>query len=232
MYYKVVTKLKWGYRDAQGNVVIAPQYKAAYEFSSDGLAAVTDDNGSLFFIDATGKEVVSIRKTVYTYPAELSHTRIRQFYYEAFQKDGSEIGMYYYDRGYVMVRYSWVGTMTSANIYGDFRYLLDTKGNRFEIPGDYVLKNYSDGILLVEKNGQFGYMDLKGGWISDERYTDAQAFYQGLAVCQKDGYYGMIDRNGNTVVPFVYESLSQASSGLIAAYREADGWTLYAVVTT
>ena len=76
------------------------------------------------------------------------------------------------------------------------------------------------------------FRSLKGGWISDERYTDAQAFYQGLAVCQKDGYYGMIDRNGNTVVPFVYESLSQASSGLIAAYREADGWTLYAVVTT
>ena len=230
VYYKVVTKVKWGYKNAAGTVVIEPQYAMAYEFSADGLAAVTDESGSLFFINTAGKEVVSIRKTVYVRPPELSYTRIRQFYYEAYQKDVSELGMYYYDRGYVMVRYSWVGTINASNIYGDFRYLLDTKGKRFEIPGGYRLCNYSDGILLVEKDGLYGYMDLDGGWVSDGLYTDASPFLQGLAVCCRDGKYGMIDTEGNTVLPFAYEYLSDVSSGVIAAYSEARGWELYGVV--
>ena len=50
-YYKVTQKLMWGYRNAVGETVIEPQFASAYAFSKEGLAAVTDFDGSVFYIN-------------------------------------------------------------------------------------------------------------------------------------------------------------------------------------
>jgi len=48
---------QWGYRDAQGKVVVAPRYLIADEFSPEGIAAVADEKGWAY-IDRTGKVLV------------------------------------------------------------------------------------------------------------------------------------------------------------------------------
>jgi len=48
---------QWGYRDAQGTVVIAPRYLIADPFSPEGIAAVADEKGWAY-IDRTGKILV------------------------------------------------------------------------------------------------------------------------------------------------------------------------------
>ncbi len=229
-YYQITQKLMWGYKNAQGETVIEPQFASAYPFSSDGLAAVTDFEGSLFYIDTKGKEVVSLRKKVHIYPSEMSGIRIRQFYFEPVTNGLESLGTYYFDMGYTMVRYCWVSNFNMKQIYRNEFRLVDTSGKVFDIPGGYSLKNYSDGILLLEKDGRYGYMDTEGSWVCPAVFQKASPFLQGLAVAvNEEGKYGMIDRAGNEVLPFVFDYLSNPSDGKIAAFSAERGWEIYGV---
>lgn len=58
--YSVETVLMWGYRDGEGNTVIEPQFEAAFDFTSDGIAAVVDFEKRMSFIDRTGKTVITL----------------------------------------------------------------------------------------------------------------------------------------------------------------------------
>ncbi len=229
-YYQVTQKLMWGYRNAAGETVIEPQFASAYAFSEEGLAAVTDFDGSVFYINTKGKEVISIRDKVYIKPDEMSGIRIRQFYFEPITNGPENIGTYYFDEGYTMIRYCWVSNFNIKQIYRNEFLLLDAEGNILEIPGSYTLKNYSDGILLLEKDGRYGYMDVSGAWVSPAVYQKANPFLQGVAVAvNEDGKYGLIDREGNEVLPFVFDYLSNVSSGKIAAFSADRGWEIYGI---
>ena len=117
-------------------------------------------------------------------------------------------------------------------VYSSEEVLLDTKGEQFPIPVDYELNGYSDGILLLEKDGVFGFMDTTGAWIAEPIYTYAEAFYEGLAVLKTaDGRYGLIDTNGNIVLPFGYEHISSCSDGVVVAYSDENGWEIFKKMT-
>jgi len=229
-YYTVTKKLMWGYQNAAGETVIKPQYASANAFSGEGLAAVTDFDGSVFYINTKGKEIISIRNKVYIYPEEMSHVRIRQFYFEPVTNGIENLGTYYFDEGFTMVRYCWVSNFNTKQLYRNEFLLIDEKGDVFEIPGGYSLKGYSDGILLLEKDGRYGYMDTNGAWVSPAVYQEAHPFLQGLGVAvNEDGKYGLLDRAGNEVLPFVFDHLSNVSDGKIAAFSEERGWEIYVV---
>ena len=229
-YYKVDVGFRYGYLDENNRVAIEPQFVTAQPFSADGYAAVTDSDGSLFFIDTKGREVVSLRSEVLIRPADMSFTKIRQFYFEPLNRDLSSVGSYYFDHGYVMMRYARVGTQ-SMRLYRNENRLVDTSGRIFSIPGNYLLENYSEGILLLEKDGRYGYMDTSGAWISPAVYQSAEPFLQGLAVARDEsGRFGMIDSEGRTVLPFVFDYITNASRGYLAAYSESRGWELFAVM--
>ena len=50
---------KWGYKDQNGKVIIAPKYDLVYDFS-DGMAVVRSSETRLYgYINKTGKEVLS-----------------------------------------------------------------------------------------------------------------------------------------------------------------------------
>ncbi len=229
-YYKVEVRLLYGYLDAAGHIVIDPQFAYAWPFTTAGFAAVTDLDGSLFLINEKGKEVVSLRKDVVIRPRETSYVPIRQFYFEPLNRDLSSVGAYYFDNGYVMMRYARVG-MQSWRLYFNENRLLDKNGAEFSIPGNYRLENYSEGVLLLEKDGRYGYMDTNGAWVSPAVYTEAQPFLQGLAVARsEEGGYGVIDKNGDTVLPFIFDYVSNASRGYLTAFSWGRGWELYAIV--
>lgn len=229
-YYKVTQKLMWGYRNAAGETVIEPQFASAYAFSKEGLAAVTDFDGSVFYINTKGKEIISIRDQVYIKPPEMSGIRIRQFYFEPVTNGLENIGTYYFDEGYTMIRYCWVSNFNAKQLYRNEFRLVDPEGNVFEIPGSYTLKSYSDGILLLEKDGRFGYMDTSGAWISPAVYQKAYPFLQGLAVAvNEDGKYGLLDRSGNEVLPFVFDHISNVSDGKVVTFSADRGWEIYGI---
>ena len=139
------------------------------------------------------------------------------------------IGFYFFDDGYILVRrvqhyntYSW------RIIESDRTILLSPDGTQAEIPEDYTIVSYSNGVMLLEKNGFYGYMNTKGEWIAQPIYSFAQPFYEGLAVLGfQDGKIGMIDTEGNIVLPFAFDYISNCSGATITAFSDALGWQIF-----
>lgn len=228
--YTVEKVLMWGYRDAAGNTVIEPQYSSAYDFSSEGIAAVVDFEDRVIFIDRTGKTVLSLidNETVLLDPT--LRVKVLQRFVEPISNGIESIGSFYLDRGYVMVRYIKRGTK-SANVIVTENRLVAKNGRYFDIPSGYSLCGYSDGALLLEKNGSYGFMDLDGGWIAPAVYSSATPFVSGLSVVSNsDGKYGLINTGGEYVLPMYFDYISTPSSGIVAAYSEARGWEIHCAV--
>ena len=135
------------------------------------------------------------------------------------------VGSLYFDDGYVMVRKIVVkkGAVTE-----DYNVLVDYKGEEFPVPVTTKLVSYSNQRMLLEKDGKLGFYAIKNDWITDIKYTYATPFCEGLAVVgDKDGKKGVIDLDGNTVVPFEYDRITECSDGVFLAYNSTDGWCAF-----
>jgi hypothetical protein len=183
----------------------------------------------LYIINEAGEMVIFSRKNFYS---SLKWTA-NEVLLEPLVRDKSAIGSYYFDHGLIRIR------RQSYDRYQYLKYgmymvgvdedvLVNSKGEEFYIPAGYKLEAYSDGMLLLSKDGKYGYMNYHGKWIVQPELKSAGPFVEGVAAMQKkNGKYGMIDTEGNTVIPFRYSYVSDISSGLVAAYSEAEGWVIY-----
>lgn len=230
-YYKVTYVTRYGYKNADGDVVIQPRFVTAGMFNSEGYAAVTDGENNLFYINTKGEEKATLRNNTTINAPQFNNNRYRQMLEFGLNPTSDDLGMYYYDNGYVMVRYSLRSTWTYSRLYLTENRLLSAGGKLISVPGGYRLENYSDGVMLVSKNGLYGYMSPELSWICPAMFDDAHPFYQGLAVVGSGGRYGMIDTDGNTVLPLDFDYISDASSGIIAAHSEKRGWELFAIAS-
>ena len=203
-------------------------FSGAFDFS-DGLAAVLDADGYLNYISESGYYAFYPRKN-YNY-----YDRYVTEYYLPPLTDGEEsIGFYYYDHGLVRVRrqvVDWYGItyIDTLRVAVDEDILIDTAGKEFPVPEGYDIVSYSDGVILLEKDGKYGYMDYTGKWIAQPIYDHARPFFEGLAVVGfADGTRLMLDTAGDIVIPAGrYTHISDASTGVIAAYSPTDGWEVY-----
>ncbi len=156
-----------------------------------------------------------------------------EYYTDPLLKDISSIGSYYFDHGLLRIR------LVSYDRYQYIKYdmfmvgtdddiLIRSDGSQFYIPAGYKLEAYSDGMLLLSRDGKYGYLDYTGKWIVQPNLLYGSAFVEGVAAVQnKSGKWGMIDTAGNSVIPFKYEYVSNISSGLVAVYSEKTGWEIY-----
>lgn len=209
------------------------RFLTASQFSG-GTAAVTanENRRSLYFIDGYGRTVLGATNRYYM--AEYERYVISS--YRAPLVTGAEsVGSFYFDHGYVRVRKQLIDYY-AYQVYGNIRVIMDVdvlvdrNGAEFPIPLGYTLHAYSDGILLLEKNGKYGFMDYTGDWIAQPIYAGATAFRSGLAtLTTPDGRVGMIDRAGKIILPFRYTYISPASDGLITAFDGA--WSVYKIMS-
>ncbi|MBQ2252088.1 MAG: WG repeat-containing protein [Clostridia bacterium] len=232
----VASKKVYRYLDASDEKQeIKTNYSRVYSFGPDGYALVKLSNGAVRIIDSTGKTVHTSPTKAYTYYPDGSDVgysvKVQRYYALPYVNDISAIGSGTVDKyGWMRVRLLLRGR--TAGIYdkivGDYETLIDISGNIFDIPEGYTLEGYSDGVLLLSKNGLYGYYSIEGKWIANPIYTFASPFVQGLAaVGYKDGTVGMIDTKGNVVLPFAFRYVSNVSSGLVAAYSDVGGWEIF-----
>ncbi len=210
------------------------KFRQAYNFHAGFAAAVGDENRQeMVFLTETGRRALSGHKMYYKADYE-------RYVIESWRLPASfgleSIGSLYFDHGLVRVRkqaidnYAYM-TYDNIRVISDTEILVDRSGNEFPIPSGYVLKGYSNGMLLLEKDGRYGFMDYTGDWIAEPVYANATPFINNLAtLTTADGRVGMIDTKGNIVLPFAYQSISQASSGLIAAYHKEQGWSVLQIL--
>ena len=72
----------------------------------------------------------------------------------------------------------------------------------------------SDGLVLVELNDKFGFIDTTGRVIIPFKYASADDFFEGLARVQLNGKCGFIDKAGREVIPCKYNEAYSFSEGL------------------
>ncbi len=217
----------YGFLDANGEVVVEAQYYYAYNYGPEGLAVVADRNRVVRLIDTRGREVINPDGTIVK-SAERNNRNALMSYALPVSDGPSSIGFFTFDHGLMRVRRLMRDYWDISLIVGDRDLLIDEDGASFPIPEGYDLVSYADGILLLERDGRYGCLDYTGRWIAQPIYTYAQPTSEGLTVLGfTDGKKGMIDSSGNIVIPFVFDFLSPASGGKIAAYEAEHGWSVF-----
>lgn len=218
-----------------GAALTETKYRRAFSFQNGYAAVVGDENRQeMVFLGLNGRKALSGYKMYLKKDYE-------RYVIESWRAPASygieSIGSLYFDHGWVRVRRqiidNWAYTVyNNEYVISDTEILINEKGETFPIPSGYTLKGYSCGMLLLEKDGRYGFMDYTGAWIAQPIYADATPFVSGLAtLTTQDGRVGMIDTEGNIVLSFAYEHITQCSSGLVATYHKEDGWVVYQVVT-
>ena len=183
-------------------------------------------------INEAGQEMFSSRKNYLSDEGWYANER----FVEPLSRGIDALGSYYFDHGLMRLRiqaydrYHFTD-LDMIRIVSDEDMLVYPDGTRFNIPVGYRLISYSDGVLLLEKDGLYGYMSTTGVWILQPGAEDAKPFLEGVAVTEKNGLYGVIDTNGNIVIPYKYDYISNISSGIMVAYSEEDGWEIYQKMT-
>lgn len=216
----------WGYLNSYGGVAIEAKYYFATDFNENGIAVVADATGKLKLINTRGSTVADPSGTV-LYPPERNRRPATAAYYLPETFGIESIGMFTFDHGLMRIRRCVYDYYKERELVRDEDILIRQDGSVHMIPQDYRLAGYSDGVMLLEKNGFYGFLDYKGRWIAQPIYTYAQPFVEGLAVIGfASGKRCMIDTEGNIVLPFIYDHISNASSGVVVAYSSS-GWSIF-----
>ncbi len=227
-----VTHAKWGFTYDTGWRLTYASYLRTYA-PSEGFGAAIDTSGRLIFVGKNGYRALPTKSWTneWVYLTNENSRYVAASYVAPLYPDLRSLGHLYFDRGYVRVRELERDYSYRESVTADRELLIDTTGNEFEIPEGYSLAGYSDGVLLLERDGKYGYYSVAGHWIAQPVYTYAQPFLEGLGVIGfADGRCGVIDTEGRIVLPFVYDYISAPSSGLLAAFREEEGWSVFAKV--
>ena len=221
-YATVMTDIKWDYYHEEDDGY-GTKINKYYEVTSNELRV----------IDKDGKIMFDSRKN---YFSDLGWTANERFV-EPLSRMEASLGSYYFDHGYMRLRVQsydryYFTDLDSIFIVSDEDMLVDPRGERFAIPSGYKLISYSDGILLLEKDGLYGYMNTSGVWIREPDMEDAKPFFEGVAVCKnREGTYGVIGTDGKVIIPFDYSYISNMSSGTMLAYSDTYGWKIYQKMT-
>lgn len=215
-------RILWGYVDDMRETVIDAQYEYAVSFGDEGLACVAESDRILRVIDKNGHTVIYEN-------GQADRAGVRKDldcrFIWPLTDDESQRGALYFDHGYLRVTEAYTERRTGEDA-GTAELLISADGTVFDYPSGYELKYYSYGILVLEKDGCYGMMDVRGNWIAQPIYTYVTPFCEGLAVIGfEDGKKCMVDTEGNIVLPFEYDWISECSGGLVTAW-DGSAWHL------
>jgi hypothetical protein len=211
----------WGYQSTvHANQTVAAQYHRAFNFSENIAAAYITTwtqwsqlGNRLYFHDTDGRVIN------------------RDFYApDPIDEETNHLGFYYFDHGLTRVISKQVNRAgTSATEQRE--HLVDKNWQEFYTPGDYKIMAYSNGMILLEKDGNYGFMNYLGEWVAQPIYTYAEPFYEGVAVLGIQGGKKMlIDTQGNRLTNMQYDYISNCTGGIAALYEQGAGWTILSKV--
>ena len=204
---------KWGYNAADTqNAVVSKIYAKTFNFSENVGIAYQETPGrgkKLFFLDASGNSYLP--------------NYCNYFAPETATKD--HLGFFYFDHGLTRVYEREFDRKGHAITQREL--IVNYYGAPFYIPEDYSIKAYSNGMILLEKDGYYGFMNYLGEWVYNPIYTYAQPFYEGVAaIGLSNGKKALVDTKGNLITKFKYDAITNCTGGVIALFEKGQGWTI------
>ncbi len=209
---------EWGYIDVDGNFVIRPQFRMAYEFSG-GVAAVAlaDQPFSRFgYIDKKGHFVIKPR-----------FRKAKKFSDGlAAVKEEDKWGYITEDGNYVVEAVlqdvsDFSEGLAAVKQGGQWGYI-DTDGYWVMKPRFDDAKSFHEGLAPVAQNRMWGFINKAGEVVIPYQYDEVEPFSEGLAVAKMGYLSGYIDKEGKWVIRSTsFAGLASFSEGL-ARVKEAE----------
>lgn len=196
---------KFGFKDAQGNIIVQPKYDYASKYEN-GLVYVNIDN-KYGYVNRQGKEVIPV---IYK---QVSYTT----------KNGGMIWVHINDRyGFVdstnkeiiPIKYQWLDSEFKS---GMAKAKLNGKYGTIDMQGKEVIPTMYDNIESITKNGEIvsfivqkdskymlidksnkSLIDIKSDWIKSE----SEVFW---IVVKSNGKYGAFDYWGKKILELEYD---------------------------
>ncbi|MCL1866216.1 MAG: WG repeat-containing protein [Oscillospiraceae bacterium] len=222
----------YGLIDKNGNEILPYKYHFAKPFVN-GIALVYTKDGddySSHFIDKTGKVFLSIPnycdRWYYSFPDYcdswdysnplylISIDEIDDYYsrYGYVDKEGKQIIPYsdpiaptiFQDSG---LNLSFSDGLAPYKKDGKF-IAIDESGNQAFSQSYDILEGFSEGLSAFRRDGISGFVDTSGKeviTIDEDGYVYTGKFSEGLAPVVIRDKLGYIDKNGDTVIPFIYD---------------------------
>lgn len=205
---------KYGFKDADGNIVIPAKYENASDRFTEGLGCVRI-NGKWGFIDKNDHFVIDAHYD-YAYPfAEgLAQVQIngKCGYID---RNGNIVIQAIYDYSY-----SFSDGLSRTKINEKWGFI--DKTGAVVIPARYDnVKDFSEGLAPVEIKGKWGFIDKAGNLAIQAKYFNANCFSEGLASVMVKDRWGYIDTDANIVVKAIYDKADRFQDG--KAYVEQLG---------
>ena len=221
-YVRMYQNGLYGYAYVNGGPARGCIYPEAFNFS-EGLAAVVDQSGLLTYVQKWFSPQFITTRNYYND----SHWYVTSSYRAPDSRGIESLGFFYFEHGLCRVRKVEVDYNYTDRVVSDNELLIRIDNTLFPVPSGYTVTAYSCGVILLEKDGLYGFMDYTGKWIAQPIYDYAEPFSEGLGVIGKDGKVGLIDSEGNFVLPMVFDRVQSCSGGIIAAWDQVNGWTLF-----
>ena len=165
---------RYGYKNAQGDVVIAPRYQMALDFTPGGIAAVSGPERGWHYINAAGKLAIAKPHIVDNAPEAFQEGLARYF------DEKGRVG-YFDDSGKVVIRARYDYAEPFSEGLAGFCQ---------------ACRKAQYGEHWNMKGGRWGYIDPKGTQVIFPRYEAARPFKEGLASVLLGGRWITIDRRG------------------------------------
>ena len=228
-------KGKYGIIDKMGKpVVIFPfevesnEYRSPSSFS-DGLAEIPILNGGIFFVDKTGKVVISLESGYNTsfngFKDGMAIIRLENSAQEVIiNKTGKfifgpvsskELSIFEPSDGLVRIQ---------KNLVSPAKYINKEGKVVLEVPYHYA-GDFAEGLAHIKIGDLWGYMNKKGEIVILPQFEGIENFSEGLAAVGINGKYGFINKKGEFVIPPQFSSVDTFKCGL--AYVQKDGFGGY-----
>ena len=235
---------KQGFIDKTGKLVVPYQYDHNfYTYGSNWQGPRDFQDGLLYisknfhkgYIDKRGKEIIPATYGQLTpfhkgWAAYYSETERK---WGLLYKNGKEytpaifdaVDFSLLDLGYSLIITS--NESKNAKNYSGKQYgLFSTAGGQIlTLPYYDGIGKVSEGMIQIEVNHKYGYLDSTGRRAIEPKYDFADVFSGGTAVVEVNKKYGIINKAGREILPAKYAGVENFSEGLaVVALAEKVGY--------
>lgn len=192
----------WGYADLSGKVVIPCQYNEA-RFFDNGFARVRKGD-RWHIINEAGKEILDIGSDPFDFMEHQSRWDTRNnVWIASFGKFGTGTWGVADKSGKALLAPEYTSVQIvepSGNMYAAFtskKITLFTRDFKVIIDDLQQIGWMDNNIMMIKKNGKFGYIDGDGVIVVPFHFSEATDFVDGYARVKKDDRVGYINMDGS-----------------------------------
>lgn len=225
MLFPVRIDGEWGYVNENGRIRIEPGFNSAHRFS-EGLARIRE--GRVGYIGPDGEYVIEPRfDEGLAFSEGLAAVRVDGRWGFINKSGAFAINPQFHNahsfkegRAFVLTPgFDWQYVDHSGQIV---RTVDTPRLTDFEVESN----DFSNGLALVYDfdTEQYGYMDKDGNMAIEFQYTEARAFYEGLAAIKISDSWGFIDTKGNTAISPRYIEAGNFGDGMVPVRQNTNTW--------